>query len=170
MSKENGSLFPHTSDILSVLQKTDPGADEYEYLLKMAVIIFSAEVELEIKKIFKLLLVEYLPQLADDLANARSLKDGTEVINKLGGLVGVYKNKLRNPQIKDINEAFKYLNIKKIELDNKNEEIYNNVIKARNSIAHDPRVSITVSLQEIANAMGVGKKILEYLHSFVPKQ
>lgn len=175
--------FPNTSLIISKLQHMNPGEDEvYPYLLKAAVITFSAEMEYELKKTFKSLLLRYLnwklncfqhglngiSELYSDRADitSRNTIKLDEMIKILQDGLNKYKN-LRNPKISDISEVCKYIDIPKPDLGSQWESTYNNVINARNIMAHEPTGSTTVSLQELINAVYVGEKIIAYFNIVV---
>lgn len=112
-----------------------------DYLAKHLIIAFSSEVEKHLK-----ILLE---------TKIKTLPDGQ--IFKYCRMC----NKIRNPKYKDIKSFFKDLSIPLPDLTDDQKAIYTNVIKNRDSIAHDIQSTVNYTFPQIKKAVSVAEIILE---------
>ncbi len=115
-----------------------------DYLAKHLIIAFSSEVE----KHLKILLERKI----------RALPEGQ--IFKYCRMC----NKIRNPKYKDIRSFLKDLSIPQPDLTDDQKTIYTNVIKNRDTIAHDIQATVDYTFQQIKIAVNVAEIILESLY------
>ena len=126
------------------------------YILKSAIILYSAEMEDALKRLVAISL-KYCPFIVKDAA-----------IGRLRELLKNFNNKTRNPLFSDIQKLMKLFDVG---LDNslkeEQKQFYSDFIKKRDKIAHNPRESITFSFDDFKQAINFGETILNYISNFI---
>ena len=139
------------SDI-SAIDETD-AEEVMPYILRSAIILFSAEMEDNIKKIVTIALKHY-PFVVKQV----TISDIREFLKNFG-------NKSRNPTFSDINRLLKIFDINiNSSISDTDQQFYSNFIVKRNKIAHDPRAPISFSFSDFIKAVNIGETILNSIN------
>jgi len=145
-----GEFLIHSRRLINDVKMFD--RDEIEtvvpHIIRGAIILFSAEVEHNLKDFIAIALKHI------------SLKNKS--LNELREFLKKYTNKSRNPKFEDIKELLSFFGIN-ITLNNPEINYYNNIITQRNRMAHDPRAIITTSLEDIEQAIEIAEKLLSLI-------
>ena len=109
-----------------------------DYLVKMGIILYSSEIENDLKEL---------------------------VSRKLAGYKSFCQlcNKLRNPKFGDIQAVLKDLKLQVLNLDEDKVSKYSNLIVARDQIAHRPDYSAQLTLKDLQICINIGKEILTHI-------
>ena len=123
------------------------------YILRSAIILFSAEMEDNIKKIVTIALKHY-PFVVKQI----TIADIREFLKNFG-------NKSRNPTFSDIKKLLKIFDIDiDSSISDNDKQFYSNFISKRNKIAHDPRAPISFSFSDFTKAVDIGEAILNNIN------
>jgi len=123
------------------------------YILRSAIILFSAEMEDNIKKIVTIALKHY-PFVVKQI----TIADIREFLKNFG-------NKSRNPTFSDIKKLLKIFDIDiDSSISDNDKQFYSTFISKRNKIAHDPRAPISFSFSDFTKAVDIGEAILNNIN------
>ena len=129
------------------------------YILRSAIILFSAEMEDGLKKIVTIALKHY-PFVIKQI----SIGDIREFLRN-------FNNKSRNPTFADIQQLIKIFDIDLSSvLEESEKQFYSQFIGKRNKIAHDPREPITFSFNDFKKVVDLGEIILNEISKFLFKK
>ncbi len=127
--------------------------DVMPYILRSAIILFSAEMEDNIKKIITIALKHY-PFVVKQV----TISDIREFLKNFG-------NKSKNPTFSDIKKLLKIFNIDiNNSISESDQQFYSDFITKRNKIAHDPRASISFSFKDFIDVVKIGETILNSIN------
>lgn len=148
MLERTKTLIEDVSNISSAINNVSPNFTG-EYLVKIALIYFNLDVETALK---------------GWLNNNNSL---ITIISKFNNNIrdfcNFYNTNFNNPNIEKLNAICQKFGLCSPKLDYSEVTIYNNIIKARNEVSHDPYSRLNVSLEEIKTALETAEKILKFL-------
>jgi len=137
---------------ISIINETD-AEEVMPYILRSAIILFSAEMEDNIKKIVTIALKHY-PFVVKQI----TISDIREFLKNFG-------NKSRNPTFSDIKKLLKIFDIDiDTSISDNEKQFYSNFINKRNKIAHDPRAPISFSFNDFKKAVNIGEAILNNIN------
>ena len=137
-------------DVKGLAQKSDI-EDIMPYILRSAIILFSAEMEDSLKKLIAIAFKHY-PFVIKDVS-----------IHDIKNFLRDFHNKARNPKYRDIKKLMDFFGINLDILNEQEKAVYSNFIEKRDEIAHDPRESISFSFEEFVMAVEIGEKILNHI-------
>ncbi|WP_456381371.1 HEPN domain-containing protein [Hydrogenimonas sp.] len=137
---------------ISTINETD-AEEMMPYILRSAIILFSAEMEDNIKKIVTIALKHY-PFVVKQIT-----------IGEIREFLKNFGNKSRNPTFSDIKKLLKIFDIDiDSSISDNDKEFYSNFINKRNKIAHDPRAPISFSFGDFTEAVNIGEAILNNIN------
>jgi hypothetical protein len=125
--------------------------DIMPHILRSAVILFSAEMEDNLKKMIAIGFKHY-PFVVKNVS-----------IHDIRNFFKEVSRKARNPKYRDIKKLVEIFGITLSTIGDDEKEFYSNFIEKRDRIAHNPQESIPFSFQDFESAVEIGEKILNYI-------
>ena len=123
--------------------------DIMPYVLRSAIILYSAEMEDCLKRLVTIALKHY-PFVIKGIS-----------VDQIREFLKNFNNKSRNPSFTDIQNLIKIFDVNLNDtLQPEEKQFYSDFIGKRNKIAHNPRISITFSFDDFKKAVVLGETIL----------